>query len=126
MVRGHQASLPEIYRWAVLLPRQGGGRTNESFDDDFFAWLSRQIPVIEDYPYDGIDFLRDPEILVPPGEERGEMGKFASFVFLLNICNFYVVFYIYRFFYTRVFDRYMSIICRCGTSATYRLCEEQA
>jgi hypothetical protein len=31
--------------------------------------------VIEDYPYVGIDFSRDPEIPVPPGEERGEMGK---------------------------------------------------
>jgi hypothetical protein len=38
-------------------------------------WFSRQIPVIEDYPYVEIDFSRDPEIPVPPGEERGEMGK---------------------------------------------------
>ena len=75
VVRGHQASLPAVCRWAVLLPRQGGGRTNESFDDDFFVWLSRQIPVIEDYPYVGMDFSRDPEIPVPPGEERGETGK---------------------------------------------------
>jgi hypothetical protein len=75
VVRGHQASFPVVCRWAVLLTQQGGGRTNESFDDDFFAWLSRQIPMIEDYPYAGIYFSRDSEILVPPGEERGEMGK---------------------------------------------------
>jgi hypothetical protein len=31
--------------------------------------------VIEDYPYAGMDFSRDPEIPVPPGEEQGEMGK---------------------------------------------------
>jgi hypothetical protein len=31
--------------------------------------------MIEDYPYAGIDFLRDPEIPVPLGEEGGEMGK---------------------------------------------------
>jgi hypothetical protein len=47
----------------------------EAFNDDFFAWLSWQIPAIEDYPYAGIDFSRDPVIPVPPGEERGEMGK---------------------------------------------------
>jgi hypothetical protein len=76
VVRGHRASLLAICRWAILLPQQGGGRTNESFDDDFFAWLSRQIPVIEDYPYVGIDFSRDPEILVPFAEVRGEMGKY--------------------------------------------------
>ena len=62
-------------RWTVLLSRQGGGRTVEAFDDDFFAWLSQQIPAIEDYPYAGIDFSRDPEIPVSPGKERGEMGK---------------------------------------------------
>jgi hypothetical protein len=64
-----------VCRWEVLLPRQGCGRTIESFDDDLFTWLSRQIPVTEDYPYAGIDFSRDPEIPMPPGEERGEMGK---------------------------------------------------
>ena len=75
VVRGHHASFPAICRWKLLLSRQGCGRTNESFDDDFFAWLSWQIPVIEDYPYAGIKFSRDFEIPVPPGEERGEMGK---------------------------------------------------
>jgi hypothetical protein len=47
----------------------------------FLLGCRGQIPVIEDYPYAGIDFSRDPEIPVPPGEERGEMGKFASFFF---------------------------------------------
>ena len=61
----------------MLLPQQGGGRTNDSFEDDFFSWFSWQIPAIEDYPYARIDFSRDPEIPVPPGE----MGKFASFFF---------------------------------------------
>jgi hypothetical protein len=41
----------------------------EAFDDDSFSWLSRQILAIEDYPYVGIDFSRDPAILVPLGEE---------------------------------------------------------
>ena len=75
IVRGHLATFPAVCRWAALLPRQGGGRTVEAFNDDFFSWLSRQIPAIEDYPYAGIDFSRDPAIPVPPGEERGEMGK---------------------------------------------------
>ena len=78
VVRGHQASLSVICRWAVLLPRQGGGRTNEFFDDNFCARLSQKIPVIEDYPYAGIEFLRDPEIPIPLGEEQGEMGKSPS------------------------------------------------
>jgi hypothetical protein len=32
-------------------------------------------PIIEDYPYARIDFFRDLEIAIPPGEDRGEMGK---------------------------------------------------
>ena len=75
VVQGHLATFPAVCRWAVLLSRQVGGRTIESFDDDFFAWLSRQIPAIEDYPYAGIDFSRDPKIPMPSGDERGEMGK---------------------------------------------------
>jgi hypothetical protein len=78
----------------------------EAFNDDFFAWLSRQIPAIEDYPYTGIDFSRDPVIPVPPGEERGEMGKSPPVLFFfVCICNFYVFFrYISCFLDNRVFD----------------------
>jgi hypothetical protein len=63
------------------MPRQGGGRVVEAYDDDFFAWLSRQIPMIEDYPYAGIDFSRDPEMPVPPGQVRGELGKSPPVLF---------------------------------------------
>jgi hypothetical protein len=37
-VWGHEASLPALCRWATLLPRQGGRRTIEAFDDKFFDW----------------------------------------------------------------------------------------
>jgi hypothetical protein len=97
-VRGHLATFPAVCRWAALLPRQGGGRTVESFNDDFFAWLSRQIPAIEDYPYAGIDFSRDPAMPVPPGEERGEIGKSPPVCFFVCICNFYVFLDIYHVF----------------------------
>jgi hypothetical protein len=45
------------------------------------------------------------------------MGKFTS----LFCCVF---FFIYHFFYTKVFDGYVSVVCRCGTSATCILFEE--
>jgi hypothetical protein len=81
-VRGHLATFPAVCRWAALLPRQGGGRTVESFNDDFFAWISQQIPAIEEYPYAGIDFSRDPSMPVPPSEVQGEIGKSSSVQFL--------------------------------------------
>jgi hypothetical protein len=49
----------------------------EAFDDKFFNWWARQILAIEDYPYDGINFSRDPDMPVPPREERGELGTFS-------------------------------------------------
>jgi hypothetical protein len=92
-VRGHVASFPSVIRWVALLPRQGGGRTIEAFDDKFFHWWARHIPVIEDYPYAGINFTRDTDMLVPPSEERGEIGNIYFKVYLIfnfHIYPFYV------------------------------------
>jgi hypothetical protein len=57
-------------------------------------------------------------MLVPPEEERGEMGKFV-FCFL-KLFNFYFFLYI-SFFYTRVYDMYVSVMCRCGAVASNSL-----
>jgi len=83
-VQGHIASFPALCRWMVLMPRQGGGRTQEAFDNKFFDWWAHQILAIEDYPYAGISFLRDPDMLVPPSEERNEIGNIYTFLKLLN------------------------------------------
>jgi hypothetical protein len=42
-IRGHEASLPMLCIWVTLLSRQGGGRTIEGFDDNFFDWWSWKI-----------------------------------------------------------------------------------
>jgi hypothetical protein len=47
----------------------GDRRTIEAFNDTFFYWWARQIQAIEDYPYFGINFSRDPVMPVPPGDE---------------------------------------------------------
>jgi hypothetical protein len=38
-------------------------------------WWDRQIIAIDDYPYEGIKFSRDPDMHVPPGGALGEIGK---------------------------------------------------
>jgi hypothetical protein len=73
--RGHITSFPSLCRWEAFLPRQGGGRVHEAFDDKFFDWWAHQILIIEDYPYARISFLRMPKMPMPPGEEHGEIGK---------------------------------------------------
>jgi hypothetical protein len=46
--------------------------------------------MIEDYPYAGIDFSRDPEMPVPPGEALGEIGKSPLLLFFFLFA--YVIF----------------------------------
>jgi hypothetical protein len=55
-VWGHVASFLEVCKWETFLPRQGGGRTIEAFDEKNFDWWEWHIPTIEDYPYAGISF----------------------------------------------------------------------
>jgi hypothetical protein len=58
-----------------FFPRQGAGRVHEAFDDKLFDWWAHQILVIEEYPYAGINFLRDTDMPMPLGEECREIGK---------------------------------------------------
>jgi hypothetical protein len=76
--------------------RQGGARTIEAFKDAFFDWCSRQILVIEDYPYGGINFSRDPDMPVPHEEEQGEMGTFVFQSYLIFISFYIYHFYVYQ------------------------------
>jgi hypothetical protein len=78
-----------------------------------------QIPTIEDYPYARIDFSRDPDMGVPPGVVRGELGMLVFQCYLI-----FMSFYIYHFFYTRVSDMYVSVMCRRGASVPNRLHED--
>ena len=119
-VRGHVASFPVVCRWVALLPRQGGGRTIEAFDDNFFDWWALHIPVIEDYPYTRINFSRDMNMPVPPGEEGGEIV-----CVFLKLFNFFIFIFIYIIVMCiRVYKNCVSVMYKCGTSASDRLLED--
>ena len=45
------------------------------FPPSYFCWLDRQIFVIEDFPYAGIDFRGDREMALPAGEQWDDSGK---------------------------------------------------
>jgi hypothetical protein len=74
----------------------GGRRTIEAFDDKYFDWWSRQIPTIEDYPYAGIEFSRDPDMLVPLEVERLELGMLVFQSYLIFISFYIYHFYVYQ------------------------------
>ena len=53
----------------------GVGRGRVKFDDPFFRWLQYRILMVEDYAYAGTDFIEDPDLPLPPGEQWGNIGK---------------------------------------------------
>jgi len=78
-----------VCRWEILLLRQGRGRTQEGFDENFFDWLAHQIPIKEEYPYAWISFLRDPHMPVPPREEHSKIGNI-----FFEVINLFIYIYI--------------------------------
>jgi hypothetical protein len=49
-------------------------------DDNFFSWWEGHAPFIEDYPYVGIDFTNDPDIIIPPEDEPHDIGNFLFYI----------------------------------------------
>jgi len=72
-----------VTKWTALLPRQGGRRTIEAFNETFFDWWAQNISVIKDYPYVGINFSKDPDMPVPPDKQQGEIGNILFKVYLI-------------------------------------------
>jgi hypothetical protein len=73
-------------RWTEVMRRQGGGRVQTPYNEDFFYWWRRQVIALDDYPYEGIDFRGDLDMSLPPGTAYGDIG--------MSKC-----FYIFHFFY---------------------------
>lgn len=65
---------PWMVRWSELMHRIMGGQ-QMSYKPTFFSWLLRQLIVVEDWPYNGTDFSRDPKMPLPEGEDFDDGGK---------------------------------------------------
>ena len=64
-------------RWGDIFLRQGGGGSVQSvYDDDFYFWWEHQLLALEQFPYDGMDFQGDADLVLPPGGAWGELGNF--------------------------------------------------
>ena len=53
-----------------------------SWRPEFFGWLRRQLIVVEDWPYAGTDFTRDPDLPLLEGEDWDEELGMICFYFL--------------------------------------------
>ena len=53
----------------------GAGRGKVKFGDSFFRWLRDQLLMVEDYAYAGTNFSGDPNMLLTPGGQWGDICK---------------------------------------------------
>jgi hypothetical protein len=71
-----------LRQWETILVRHGGGEGENYFTVEA-TWVWYQMPqIILQYPYFGVDFWEDPDMVLPPGEvfhHRGMMLVFLCF-----------------------------------------------
>ena len=66
---------PHMLMWVRIMACTGAGRGKVKFGSPFFRWLSDQILIVEDYSYASTDFRGDPDLLLLPSRQWGDMGK---------------------------------------------------
>ena len=83
---------PGIAHWEDMMKRLGGSEVpRTTWDDEFFLWWGEQIIAVDDYPYAGMDFRGDPDLVLPPGTSWGTVGEFAKFFDLYNFFGFFQI-----------------------------------
>ena len=66
---------PRLSKWGEIFICQGGGGSVQSvYDDDFYIWWERQLLALEQFPYVGMDFQGDNDLVLPPGGAWGASG----------------------------------------------------
>ena len=74
-------------RWCQMMVREGGSRVGCFFTKEFHEqW--RQIPmIIEEYPYVGMDYRGDPELLAKHGDQLVCMCDVFVFIFIHSVAD---------------------------------------
>ena len=82
-------------RWVAVMARHPDEGTEVvRFTPEYFHWLEDQVFSIQDFPYDGVDFRGDPDMVLPRGEQWDDTSNFIfhkffklsiSFLFLYRL-----------------------------------------
>jgi hypothetical protein len=68
---------PRLMRWVAVMARHPDeGEKVVRFPEIFFDWLEHQVFSIQDFPYAGMDFRGDPDMVLPQGEQWDDRGIF--------------------------------------------------
>ena len=79
--------------WVTTMPLLRGRGPKVSYESSFFCWLRNQLPMVEDYSYEGEDFRDDLELSLLEGEEWDERGKERHYPLVFLIFCIYFIFY---------------------------------
>jgi hypothetical protein len=70
----HPIFEPCMETWTSFSARLGVSCPVFSFDVDFFDWWKKQLPMIEDFPYVGMDFQGSTNLVLPQGAQWDASG----------------------------------------------------
>ena len=75
---------PRLGKWGEIFLRQGSsGSVQSVYDDEFYLWWERQPPSLEQFPYAGLDFWGENDLVLPPGGAWG-----ASIILVFQVFKF--------------------------------------
>jgi hypothetical protein len=112
MLPDHPIMEPRMEKWTSFSPRLGGGHARYfHFDEGFFSWWKKKIPMIEDFPYSSVDFRGSNDLVLPEGARWDVSGTHDL---MLNFFLFYIYIYflVYKGFLIKIYlltqirDRY--------------------
>jgi hypothetical protein len=72
--------------WSQILVRHGGGEGGHYFTVQTAQIWRQMSQVILRYPYAGVDFRGDPDMVLPPGEVFDHRGM-LSCVYVFELCD---------------------------------------
>ena len=84
---------PRMQRWVVLMYRHAS-QPQISFSETFFKWFDRQEMVYARFPYAGMDFRGDPDLVLSAGEQWGVIGKISDHIPIYCFYNVLVIYFI--------------------------------
>jgi len=90
LLEAPRAHEPRLRWWSAILVHHGGGEGGNYFMVQVGQIWRQMSQVILQYPYAGVDFRGDPNMVLPPGEVFDHRGMF-------EFCRCYVL--IYPFIY---------------------------
>jgi hypothetical protein len=67
---------PRLRRWSTVLVHHSGGEGGHYFSADAAQIWWQMSQVVLRYPYAGVDFRGDPDMVLPPGEVFDRRGTF--------------------------------------------------